>query len=372
MISEERIRSLAGHRGSPLVTSCYLDVDGRRYPRHVDYETQLDHLMRQGRERAASMGAEAAKAVDADLERISAWVRAGFDRSRVRGLGFFACSGDGFFEVVESPRPVRNKIVVNATPHVRQLQFLIDEYERFAVVLVDRQRARLFRFEMGELTEHTELFDAVPRRHDQGGRSASNIQRHTDELAHKHLKHAADVCFEEMQRRPVDHLVLGGPNEILSEFEALLHPYLKERVAARLSIMVTASPEEIRQAALEVEAEVERRHEAALVSRLRDGVGSGNGGVAGLEPTLRALVERRVDILLVSDGYESPGWRCPSCRFMATIGRGCPVCGASMELVEDVIEQAVEEALANKCRVAMVRENADLDVLGRIGALLRF
>jgi hypothetical protein len=43
-----------------------------------------------------------------------------------------------------------------------------------------------------------------------------------------------------------------------------------------------------------------------------------------------------------------------------------------MDLVDDVVEEAVEEALANKCRVQIVRENADLDVLGRIGALLRF
>lgn len=372
MISDERIRSLAGHRGNPVVTSCYLDVDGRRYPRHVDYEVQLEHLLRQGRERSNGIGAEAARSVEADLERIAAWVRAGFDRSRVRGLAFFCCSAEGFFEVVESPRPVRNEIVLDHTPHVRQLESLAHQYERFAVVLVDRQRARLFRFELGELTEHTEVFDAVPRRHDQGGWSASNIQRHTDELAHKHLKHAAEVVFDEVQRNSVDHLILGGPNQVVSEFEALLHTYLKERVAARVSVSVTASPEEVRQAALEVESEVERHQEAALVARLRDGVGSGNGGVAGLEPTLRALVERRVDILLVSDGFEAPGWRCPSCRFMATFGRGCPVCGASMELVEDVVEQAVEEALANKCRVEIVRENADLDVLGRIGALLRF
>lgn len=373
MISDDRIRTLAAYRGSPVVTSCYLDVDGRRLPRHVDYEVQLEHLVRQARERAAGLGSAASRSVESDLERISAWVRAGFDRSRVRGLAFFACSADGFLEVVEAPLPVRNEIVLDQSPHVRQLEALAQKYERFAVVLVDRQRTRLFRFELGELTEHTELFDAVPRRHDQGGRSASNIQRHTDELAHKHLKHAAEVTFEEVQQNAIDHLILGGTHEVVTEFEALLHSYLRDRVVARLAgVMVTASPEEVRHAALEVESEVERKQEAALVSRLRDGVGSGNGGVAGLESTLRALVERRVDTLLVSDGYEAPGWRCPSCRFMGTIGRGCPVCGASMELVPDVVDQALDEALANKCRVEIVRDNADLDVLGRIGALLRF
>jgi peptide chain release factor subunit 1 len=137
-------------------------------------------------------------------------------------------------------------------------------------------------------------------------------------------------------------------------------------------VSLNASPEDVRQAALGVEAEIERRREGALVARLKDGIGSGNGGVAGLEPTLRALVERRVDTLLVSDGFEASGWRCPSCRYLACMGRGCPVCGASMELVEDVVEQAVDEGLAQKCRVQIVRDSADLDVLGRIGALLRF
>jgi peptide subunit release factor 1 (eRF1) len=372
VISDERIRSLAAHRGSPVVTSCYLDVDGRRHPRHVDYEQQLDHLMRQARDRAGELEPAAVQSVEGDLHRISVWVKGGFDRSRVRGLAFFCCSAEGFFEVVESPRAVRNEIVLDHTPHVRQLEAVAQEYDRFAVVLVDRQRARLFRFEQGELSERTEVFDAIPRRHDSGGHSASNIQRHTDELAHKHLKHAGEVTFDEVGRNAIDHLILGGPHEVVAEFEALLHPYLKDRVAARLSIMVTAAPEEVRQAALQVEGELARAAEEAMVDRLRNQVGAGTSGVAGLEPTLRALVERRVETLLVSDGYQAPGWRCPACRWLAVKGRGCPVCGASMELVEDVVEQAVEEALANKCRVEVVRESADLDVLGRIGALLRF
>jgi len=378
VISEDRIRGLAGHRASTVVTSCYLNVDGRRHPRHADYKAQLDHLVRQGRERALSYGPEAARSVTADLDRIAAWVRSGFDRSRVRGLAFFACSADGFFEVVESPLPVRNGVVVNHTPHVRPLESILQAYERFAVVLVDRQRARLFRFELGELTEHTEVFDAVPRGGDQAGHPAqgsrgAHVQRHSDEVAHRHLKHAAEVTFTELQHRPVDHLILGGPHEVVVELEGLLHPWMRERVADRLAIPATAGPDEVRQAALCVEAAVTRRAEAALVERLRDAVGAGTGGgVAGLEPTLAALVERRVDLLLVSDGYETEGWRCRSCRYLGPLGRRCPVCANSMDLVDDVVEEAVEEALANKCRVQMVRENADLDVLGRIGALLRF
>lgn len=372
MLNEDRIRSLAARRGRPTVTSCYLDVDGRLHPRAVDYETQLDHLMRVARAQAADGGPEVVRSVDADTERISAWVKAGFDRSHTRGLALFACSAEGWFEVVEVPRPVRNEVTLDASPHVRQLESATQEYDRFMVVLVDRQRARLFRFEMGELTEHTEVLDAMPRAVERGTRTAEGVARHTGELAHKHLKHAAEVAFAEFREHPVEHLIVGGPGEVVAEFEGLLHSYLRDRVAARLSVGVTASVDEVRAAALTVDGEVARRAEAELVGQLRNALGIGDGATAGLAATLSALVERRVGVLLVSDGYQAPGWRCGKCGHLATMGRACPLCSTDMDLVDDVVEAAVEEALANKCRVQMVRENADLDVLGRIGALLRF
>jgi hypothetical protein len=43
-----------------------------------------------------------------------------------------------------------------------------------------------------------------------------------------------------------------------------------------------------------------------------------------------------------------------------------------MEAVDDVVEEAVEEALVQSCRISVCTGNADLDVLGRVGALLRF
>ena len=92
----------------------------------------------------------------------------------------------------------------------------------------------------------------------------------------------------------------------------------------------------------------------------------------GLADVLAALVARRVETLLVSEGYEAPGWRCRACGYVGVRGRGCPLCAADMHQVDDVVEEAVEEALNQSCRLAMCRANPDLDVLGRIGAILRF
>lgn len=365
-ITEQAVRQLAGMKGNKApVTSCYLDVDGRRYPRHTDYEQNLARLVR--RARATN------KASAADLARIEEHVRAGVDRSRVRGLAMFSCVADGFFEAIELPVPVHNLLVVNHTPYVRPLEALLDEYERFGVLLVDKQRFRLLVFELGELTDKREFVDRLPRHDDDGGEfDRDHVRDHRDTVVHQHLKRAADAALALWQAKGFDRLIVGAPAEITGELERVLHPWLRDRLVGRLTVPVTASDAEIRAAALALSEQVEREREAAAVARLRDAVGSGNGGVAGLEPVLGALVARRVDTLFVSEGYVAEGWRCGACGHLATLGPSCPVCGAQMTRVDDVIEEAIEDALLQNCRVEVCVGNADLDVLGRIGALLRY
>ncbi|HEV2760127.1 MAG TPA: hypothetical protein VGV86_11220 [Acidimicrobiales bacterium] len=370
-IDESRIRDLAGFKGEDApVTSLYLDVDGRRRIRARDVELALERLVRPVRERHHQAGITS---VCADLDRIEEHVKAGIDRSHVRGLALFSCSAHGFWEAVELAVPVRDRLVVNHTPYVRELEAVVAQHERFAVLLVDRQRARLFLFQQGELLEKQEQFDLLPRHDDDGGQLGKDqVAGHTAAAAHRHLKHAAATAFALYQDQGFDHFVLCGPDEITAEIERDLHAYLRERLAARIPLAVHAGDGEIRQMAEDVESTVERAREAAVVDRLRQAVGSRAGGAAGLQGVLEALVARRVETLLVSEGFEAPGWRCPTCAWVGALGRRCPLCATDMVQVADVVEEAVEEALAQACKVAVCRDNADLDVMGRIGALLRY
>ena len=352
------------------MTSLYLDVDGRNRIRARDVELALERMIRPVRDRSHQDGQAS---VCADLDRIEGHVKAGLDRSRVRGLAFFACSAHDFWEVVDLAVPVRDRLVINHTAYVRELEAVVARHERFAVLLVDRQRARLFLFAQGELLEKQEQLDLLPRHDDDGGQLGKDqVAGHTAAAAQRHLRNAAAAAFALFQEQGFDHLVLGGQEEVTAEVERDLHAYLRERIAARIHLAVPAGDDEIRQAAEDVEADVERAREAALVDRLRQAVGSGTGGVGGLDAVLDALVARRVDTLLVSEGFEAPGWRCGTCAWMGTMGRRCPLCDSEMEQVDDVLEEAVEDALAQACRVAICRDNADLDVLGRVGALLRY
>jgi peptide chain release factor subunit 1 len=376
VISESAIRDLAAFTGSSApVTSLYLDVDGRRFVRARDLEPHLDGLLREARSRLSANGwpKPAAASVEADLSKIADYVRGRRHRSHIRGLAIFSCTADGLWRVVELSTPVRNRVVVNHSPYVRELEAVVARHERFAVLLADRQRARLFQFELGELVEKTELLDELPRHEDEGSDlSRDQVAGHAAAATHRHLRRAAQVAFGVFREQGFDHLVLSAPSDVLGALERELHPDLRERIAARLSVPVSASEEEVCQAALDVEADIERAREAVLIRRLRDALGSGRGAVAGLEKVLAALVARRVDTLLLSEGYEAPGWRCRSCSFIGPMGPNCPVCGVPMDRVDDVVEEAVEEALIQSCRVAICNGNADLDVLGQIGALLRY
>jgi peptide subunit release factor 1 (eRF1) len=296
----------------------------------------------------------------------------GIDRHRARGLAMFANSADGFFAAYELPVPVTSHLVVAGRPYVGQLEDVVGEYGRFAVLLVDHERTRLFVYELGGLVEKLDERAAVPRtpEDDRGDRAKARVASQQAAQVHQHVRHAAALAFDAFSRHRFQYLAVGAPPDVAAELDAALHPYVRERLTDPVAIAVGAPPEQVKAAAVEVQERAERRRHAAVVARLRDGRTHGRS-VAGLAPTLGALHARRIDCLLVSRGYGAEGWRCDGCGCLAAIGGACPTCGAAMELVADVVEEAVQEALTQSCRVHTCSD-ADLDVLGRIGAVLRY
>lgn len=368
-ITENAIRQLAGFRAEQAeVVSCYLDVDGRRYLRHQDYERELQVLLRRAQENA-----NGSRSVATDLHRIEDFVKAGVDRSSTRGLAMFACGAHGLWEAFTLPVPVRSHVSVGPSPAVGQLEAILQDSERLGVLLCDKQRARMFVFELGELVDHSELFEELPRDYDERGeQDRGDTQHHVAALTSQHVRHAARVAFDVFQGSGFERLTIGAPDEICHLLEAELHPYLKERLAGRITVSASAPMGDIRGAARQVEVRVERETEARAVDRLREAVHGNGKGAAGLDKVLTALNERRVDRLLVSQGFSDPGWRCQQCGALARVGPTCPVCGSDLARVDDVVEEAIEEALAQSCRIEICIDNADLDVLGRVGALLRY
>ena len=103
LLSDDGIRELAAFRPDQgVVTSCYLDVDGRRFPRRAEYEQELDRVLRHARTRA-----NGTSPINDDLVAIERHVKGGLDRSRIRGVAMFSCAADGFWTALALAVPVR-------------------------------------------------------------------------------------------------------------------------------------------------------------------------------------------------------------------------------------------------------------------------
>ena len=129
-------------------------------------------------------------------------------------------------------------------------------------------------------------------------------------------------------------------------------------------------------AAAPVIAGHEHGRERNALDRLREGVSKGGRAVAGLADVLEALNERRVECLLLADGFEAAGCTCPQCGWVGPLdGGACPADGTTVDCRGDIVESAVERALVQKAEVLVVRDEdhaRELRSFGEVGAVLRF
>ena len=75
----------------------------------------------------------------------------------------FSCAAHDFWKVVALPVPVRSRVVINQAPAVAQLESALHHHEPIGVLLVDKQRARMLVFELGELIDHGDVVDELLR-----------------------------------------------------------------------------------------------------------------------------------------------------------------------------------------------------------------
>lgn len=367
----QMVRRLSEHHGDPAVSSVYLDVDGADRPVAATYEGAFDQLALDLHHRARARGdARILHSVDGDINRMRAWLAHGVDRTAVRGLALFGCSEQDYFEAVELPFAVRDEASIGACPRIRQLVELLDEPEPFLVALVDKQSLRLLEVDGHRIDEHPPLVAPAARAIDTTV-ELGTFQHHDEEAALVFARQAADAVEEAVRKRSVGQIVLGGPDEAVANLERFLHPMTQALVIGRAHVRVAARPEEIAAAARAVADGAERRREADLVEEVRQRAAGAHRGVVGLEATLDALSEHRVATLLVRDGYRVPGGVCPACGHVGPDIRQCAVCGTTNVEVDDVVELAIENAVAQGAAIEFCH-NTELERFGSIAAIERY
>lgn len=368
-LSSNTLRRLAELRPQGgKVVSIYLNLDPTEFASAPARATAINSLL----DEAARTAREESPQTREDVDRMRALFK-DFDFQGAHAVAVFACSAEDLLEVIKLPRSVDSVVVIDESPYIEPL-VEIDSRARYGVVLVNRQTARIFRGSRDRLDEVARVDDEVHRRHDQGGLSQARYQRSVDKEAQDHLKHSSEELLRRHKRRPFDALFVAAPEAVFKDFCEQLHPYLKERVAGRIELDVeNTNADDVQQAAEGSIAAYERELEKHALDRLIQGAESGGRGATGLDDTLNALNEQRVEILLLQDNFDAAGACCPQCGWLGpSATSACPADGTETVEREDITDLLVRRAITQSAQVVIVRDDERLEPRGSIAAVLRF
>lgn len=363
--------------GSPVI-SLYLDLDPGRFATAPARSSQIRSLIDEGERELEHHGAlshDDRKQLREDLRRLDEYLHSRQPPYQgARGLAVFCSGSDDLFEVVPLARATEGKIVIARKPYVEPLIRSVDEH-RWCVALVSRRSARLFVGPADRISELRRVEDDTHGQHDQGGLSQARYERSVEKEADDHLRRVAELIYRRWKYERFERLALGGPIEVVPRLEGMLHDELSSRlISGRVEADVEAANEDqVRELLAPLVEEDERRRERAALDQLAAGVGAGARGAGGPGDVVTALNERRVGRLLLEEGFDGHGSRCPSCGLLSLETSGsCPADGTELEEVEHLREAVVELALEQGAEVMIVKRYPDLGPFQGIGAALRF
>ncbi len=325
----------------------------------------------------ATRGAEAGElaVLEREHERILNFLKDYTPRGR--GVIIYSSTPDNIWEVYPLDVMVPTGVSVGSSLNTALLVQVMEEYPLMAVVMLDGGDARIYSAEQGRESESDRESTELPNRHAQGGWAQARYERHVEFHHAMHLKSVAEKLEGMYQEQPFDRLVIVGAERAAKEFEALLPENIRRRLIGKLTAdFKQEGDSEILDRARALREEDERTSELALVDRIRELTDAEGRGTLGIDETLQALTEGRVDTLVVAEGVTQAGTVCLNCDYFAAqrFSR-CPACAQSdVEELPDAIEQAIEYAIANGSRVNVAFAGGREMLLSRggIGALLRY
>jgi peptide chain release factor subunit 1 len=298
-----------------------------------------------------------------------------------RSVAIFSCAAQKYLKAFSLAVPVRSRVRASDGPFVKPLADLLDSYGGYGVVLVDKQGARLFYFHLGELREQDGVIGESIRHTKRGGGSQAAGRRggsagqtdYVEEITERNIKDAVDFATHFFSENNVRRIVIGGTEENVAFFRSQLPKAWQSLVIGSFPISMTASHNEVLERAMKIGEEVELRREAHLAETVVTNAAKGRSGVIGLEDTLGAVREGRVQSLLIRDGYRVSGYRCKSCGYLSSLPMGlCPFCEGDTEQIPDTVELAVRQVMQSGGEIEVLRGDQGIKGFDQIGALLRY
>ena len=358
--------------------SLYLNAQANERGRQ-DFER---FLRKEFPERARTYAAHtpARESFERDAERISEYLASEL-RPETNGVALFACAGAGdFFEAVQLAAPIEHhRLYVYNQPHLYPLARLMDQYPRYAVLVADTNRARLFVFGRGKALQRDEVQNVKTRGARIGGWSQMRYQRHLEQYHLQHAKEVADQLEQVVREDNVEHIILAGDAVIIPLLREQFPKAVADRVVDVLNLDINAPEHEILEESLEAMRRYDAQTDAEKVERLLDEYRAGGLAVVGSQDTLEALAMGQVEELIVAARQQHIEGDREDVAILSENEVADPFVaghdGAIANIEPDsviVADDLVTRATQTGARITFIEDASLLEEIGGCGALLRY
>jgi peptide subunit release factor 1 (eRF1) len=369
----EQLERLAGYEPQPVpVVSLYLNLTPDQHGRD-NYEAFVRKAFAERLKAFKESSAERAS-LERDVERINQYLSEEVNRSS-NGLALFASAGAGeFFEAIQLDAPLdEHWLFVGSVPHLYPLARVIDQFPRYACVVLDTQRARIFVFGLGSVERREQVTGQKTNRTSMGGWSQARYQRRIENVHINHVKEVVDTLDRIVRADTIDHIIVAGDEVVVPLLKEQLPKHLQDKLVDVLSLEKDAAEDDIIQATLDVLRQKDAETDSARVEELIGACQSGGLGVLGPDSTLKALQMGQVDELLLTGTPEQlRPTRLPDDAAPGQVKVETSASGETDERKLRLADELVTRAQQTGATVRFIEDASLLEDFGGVGALLRF
>ncbi len=257
----------------------------------------------------------------------------------------FVADKAGLSEAFSLPCELPDRALLADRPHIRPLLVAQQRCPAYLVAVLDRERAWLLSV------------------------SGDEVQTAATVTQPDSLRRTADLITQAMAARRCEPLVVGGHQEMIAQFTALLPGTARERLAGSFVVDPdTMTPASVREVARPVIADWVGVQEQRVAMEMREGEGPHDPlTVSGLNRCLDAVNSRAVDVLAVPVGGVIGGYVCECCGALGAAVTGCPDGPAESRWVPDLFEEMVTKTIGDGGHVEALANPP-----GDVAAHLRF
>jgi peptide chain release factor subunit 1 len=365
MFSEKDLQTLLDYSAESQVLSVYLNTD----PTQTNTEAAKLRLRNW------------LKTIDLpeDVQAVEEYINLEYDWS-ARSLVIFSDQEAGFFETYQFNLDLPDKVHVGIRPMLRPLVRLMDVFSGWSVVLVDKQGARLFSFDQGELEEMSGVSGEEVKQAKRGGGNAmpgrmggADLSSKVENIIDQNIREVIEYATHFFTQHHIRRIMIGGTDDNVARFKDALPKSWQSLVVGDFPMSMNAGDSEVLEQAKAEALAAQKKINQSMVDQAITLAAKGSNGVTGLIDTLNAIHEGRVKTLLVDQDFEQEGYRCKGCGYLTVQELdACPFCGGEFERINSAVEMAVREALQKNADVKVVLENEQLENAGQIAAVLRY